>query len=73
MLGLEEQLTRKRKNKMSWEVRNTGGERPWGLFVTGTDICYGTSVTESAASDFCHRLNSPLIKDEVVKTSNKTE
>jgi len=58
---------------MSWEVRQIDGDRPWGLFVTGTDICYGTSITESAAVSLCNRLNSPLIDDEVVKTSDKTE
>ena len=54
------------KKKMVYEVRKISKEK-WGLFVKGTDICYGVSTGKSAEANAKlseKRINNS-IQDEI--------
>jgi hypothetical protein len=60
-----------RKKGISYEARKLSKEK-WGLFVVGTDICYGVSTGKSAETNVklsAKRINNS--HEEVVE--NKEE
>ena len=50
------------KKKMIYEARKIPTEK-WGLFVKGTDICYGVSTGKSAEANA--KLSEKRINDNV--------
>lgn len=50
------------KKKMIYEARKISKEK-WGLFVKGTDICYGVSKGKSAEANA--KLSEKRINDNV--------
>ena len=61
------------KNKMIYEVRKISKEK-WGLFIKGTDICYGVSTGKYAKENAKlseKRINNSFIQEEPVEDKEK--
>ena len=58
------------RKKMVYEARKISKEK-WGLFVKGTDICYGVSIGKCAEGNV--RLSAKRINDSSREDSVETD
>ncbi len=59
------------KKQLIYEVRKTTYERPWGIFIIGTDICLGTAIKKRTAKTFMERLNESHAENNTNKMEKK--
>jgi len=63
------------KKKMIYEARKISKEK-WGLFIKGTDICYGVSIGKCAKENAKlseKRINDSCQNEEIEKEEEKSE